>query len=1347
MEQTVNQFTKGLQMDTNPMIQGSDTLTDALNATLVTMNGNEVILQNDMGNRRVDNAFLPPGYEPVGMKEYGGVIYVASYNPVTHRSQIGSFPSPERKIDVNNPSPDQANNNIFTFSKDSNGYLLETTKLIPLTGDKVLHAGDKFMIYGQNLSSSEITNWDNVDGKKAKSPKNRKYTLSIGVLNSQNEFVDITKDLVRVDPNKKIGNDNNPNYGKILLFDENDSEIYKFNRGYFLKNNAEDNDTFTNTISDNNLILERQRLEANTYSYKLVGPLYLKVQYNIPTTFNYNIYGVKNTDNTEITIEGYFTYNCPDGVEDSLTPGNENYKTFDTGRVKENTQIGEDKSNHPIYSYNFCNFKFEPEGIPLVEGNSNKTNKYEEISIEFGNSSYDPVSNLYSVKITKHYKVYKTDEILTYDIKVGALHTLEYIKSLSIENETLDLSKLNSGEVELTAWRFFNDFENQNTTLTYSFKAYPKYGEQYRDLEFIFKGLNSYKEAVINLNNIEDEDLHEQLELYDINHDGKIDINDYNIVSNSTTNLITDLTNEELKEIIKSHLENNIEDILIRTNLINGRNTITFNWNEYGFKPRKIYMLYQYRYFSNKTYNRPYTSDVNKKYWFITTELYNNHYSIYSEEFWDNYCYDENGNFRKIELNIPINIKKNVSNTSGLQKSTPIGKMTNTESNITFGYKYDYKIYIEDNSEYFIKDINLYPDFIELKPNIYPIVNSSEIVKVGEKTTTDIITDFEESVKENLFKSNSNDQDINYKFIDDHNNTLAHSDKTIIDYITYYDRYKSEGKHITDVKNAFVNIRNVFDKLFTIEGYGYSGVYADSWARDGHLDHHFINVVAGCSISQNIRKEGFTNNSTSNPKDNSDGGNSEVVHRLDEQMGDSTRTFYVKQYQDEIFQYFNNSLDKTQLITYMFPYVGSNPDTYEKITSSVDNTVIDNSEKGVGEISRCWWRTNDGKWALLYDTVDANLMNNRNTNDSYTYTDKVANVGVYLPFQRSRQIDPNDQQQQTEDYDLYPYIKINIPSDCSFNVTNPDSWQNWLSGKCNIKINNNISLSSSYNIHVDSISADNGELKIYILKKINNVPIVISEAEIILNSGFFVLKSNNSIRSKKQKIIISINNYDDQKQYDLKIIETENNELNSKIRQFFKRDYYFCAYDNYHNNNLKLYIGDKLNCQYTTLYNIPMTIQINYKNSDSQNEYLVTTDSPNSQYVTIQVDSDNIEDKNFEDIILSNEQKFQDIISEDENSISNVIIETGEQLDKYGDELQRNYFYYKDGSELEKQIVPLFIDNYNTKYTEEGELNTLLYSKVTNGPARYKYNVVGYRSSSHHCTRLDFTGLNIIQKI
>jgi hypothetical protein len=29
---------------------------------------------------------LPDGYEPVGIQEYGGIIYIAAYNPVTNRS-------------------------------------------------------------------------------------------------------------------------------------------------------------------------------------------------------------------------------------------------------------------------------------------------------------------------------------------------------------------------------------------------------------------------------------------------------------------------------------------------------------------------------------------------------------------------------------------------------------------------------------------------------------------------------------------------------------------------------------------------------------------------------------------------------------------------------------------------------------------------------------------------------------------------------------------------------------------------------------------------------------------------------------------------------------------------------------------------------------------------------------------------------------------------------------------------------------------------------------------------------------------------------------------------------------
>ena len=98
-QQESNQFDKGMSLDTNPIAMDNHTLSGALNATMITMNGNELVLQNDMGNARVETAYLPDGFVPVGMKEYGGIVYVASYNPISDQSQIGSFPSPEKILD------------------------------------------------------------------------------------------------------------------------------------------------------------------------------------------------------------------------------------------------------------------------------------------------------------------------------------------------------------------------------------------------------------------------------------------------------------------------------------------------------------------------------------------------------------------------------------------------------------------------------------------------------------------------------------------------------------------------------------------------------------------------------------------------------------------------------------------------------------------------------------------------------------------------------------------------------------------------------------------------------------------------------------------------------------------------------------------------------------------------------------------------------------------------------------------------------------------------------------------------------------------------------------------------
>ena len=94
--ETINTFSDGMSLDLNPLGTPAKTLTNCLNGTLITYNGNELTLQNDMGNTKVGTAELPKGYIPVGMKEYGGIIYVASYNPETKKGQLGCFPSPQQ---------------------------------------------------------------------------------------------------------------------------------------------------------------------------------------------------------------------------------------------------------------------------------------------------------------------------------------------------------------------------------------------------------------------------------------------------------------------------------------------------------------------------------------------------------------------------------------------------------------------------------------------------------------------------------------------------------------------------------------------------------------------------------------------------------------------------------------------------------------------------------------------------------------------------------------------------------------------------------------------------------------------------------------------------------------------------------------------------------------------------------------------------------------------------------------------------------------------------------------------------------------------------------------------------
>lgn len=88
-----NTFKDGLNLDLHPIVTPNTVLTDNLNGTFITYNGNEFCLQNDKGNILISSLKEDEEqhFVPIGAKEYNGVIYIASYCKDTF--ELGTFPS------------------------------------------------------------------------------------------------------------------------------------------------------------------------------------------------------------------------------------------------------------------------------------------------------------------------------------------------------------------------------------------------------------------------------------------------------------------------------------------------------------------------------------------------------------------------------------------------------------------------------------------------------------------------------------------------------------------------------------------------------------------------------------------------------------------------------------------------------------------------------------------------------------------------------------------------------------------------------------------------------------------------------------------------------------------------------------------------------------------------------------------------------------------------------------------------------------------------------------------------------------------------------------------------------
>lgn len=203
IKKAVNKFTKGLVMDFSPENTQNELLTHALNATLLTFNGNELSLQNDMGNARVETAFLPEGYMPVGTCEYGGIIYIVSYNPIEDKSQIGCFPSPERNISNKELG---SFTNVKIKSSDFQEYvnnqltgnLLSPTKYILLKEDN-LNPGDKFLICANDTIYQERLADLTMGSDIVKNPM---IALNVVSIEDSGKIVYLNSDLRKYEVNK-----------------------------------------------------------------------------------------------------------------------------------------------------------------------------------------------------------------------------------------------------------------------------------------------------------------------------------------------------------------------------------------------------------------------------------------------------------------------------------------------------------------------------------------------------------------------------------------------------------------------------------------------------------------------------------------------------------------------------------------------------------------------------------------------------------------------------------------------------------------------------------------------------------------------------------------------------------------------------------------------------------------------------------------------------------------------------------------------------------------------------------------------------------------------------------------
>lgn len=552
-QETVNTFKDGMIMDFNPLIASNTAYTHALNATYITMNGNEHIIQNDMGNGRVETAYLPEGYIPLGTTEFGGIIYIVSYNPLTDRCQIGSFPSPERNVtsDELGESAKTLNTSVFYDSVDSSALYKSiitacTYKLI-LT-DSALNPGDKFVVY-------ETTG--NLSGCDYISAKTQDLDLSDADLYPK--YLKLS--IVAIQDNGTVTSLND-----ALTWYEYDSNNY----GYYIYPNASD------VESDGTLVLDEYRnLVSSNYSVftcKVSGKLAILAKLEAIDTFSVSWDAIKQSvsddsgDSENKWVFYFYTnwsyendnfnskdkinlygikveeYSCDDeGKANETATGDAEYIIIDNYPKKANgvTYINEDQNNSSSSNYtndaltNLRTKFYAPDYISSLDvltddngnaiediycGNSNNTTRAND-----GNDNQFLIQTGYVLQQEAENGKYGYVQLVVSPMM--PFGTLDYLK----QSFTINVDKLGSGDIDLKGYKYW--WEEENITLNWSLECYPERNKSVKSVTFNFY---EYNEDVKEW--IEDENNTQYIDDYALWYDGE----SYTLIENA---------NDEAEEI------------------------------------------------------------------------------------------------------------------------------------------------------------------------------------------------------------------------------------------------------------------------------------------------------------------------------------------------------------------------------------------------------------------------------------------------------------------------------------------------------------------------------------------------------------------------------------------------------------------------------------------------------------------------------------------------------------------------------------------------------------------------------------------------------------------------------